>query len=229
MLTDVMTVLEMIFPWVFYAFLTYVITGLVFVFTAQLNDEDGEPWVDTESLHFKMAFPFARYNSWYMEGLIAGREKVGICIYFAKFFFTLYLAWPFIITLQTLKTAIYTPFLFLAGYYPNPFDLSCMTGNYGNPFYLELKKFRLPKIYGVKLYPILVVAPVLYAISWVYFPSATWNVTGQSLTILGIILVAALIFATFAAYSDSESGKVGLFKSWVEAKKKMVCPILKFH
>lgn len=229
MLTDVMTVLEMIFPWVFYAFLTYVITGLIFIFTAQLNNEDGEPCVDTESLHFKIAFPFTRYNDWFMGHLKDGRQNIGICGYFAKFFFTLYLAWPFIIVFQMLKTILYTPFLFSAGYYLNPFNLNCMTGSYGNPFDTELKKFRVPKIHGVKLYPIFLLVPAIYILSWIYFPSTTWIVTGEFLIVLGVIVVAALIFATFAAYSDSESGKVGLFKSWIEAKKRMVCPILKFH
>ena len=96
-------------------------------------------------------------------------------------------------------------------------------------FNSELKKFRIPKIYGIKLYPGFFLVPAIYILSWIYFPSIAGDVTGKLLAMIVLIAAVALIFVVIGSYRDSESGKVGLFKSWVEAKKRMVCPLLKFH
>lgn len=215
----------------------YVITATVFLLTTKLKDDEGNMWIDTDSLHFKITHPFYEY-SFLKANVEEGVAKTSLCGYFLEFFLSLYIAWPLIIFWQTLKTILYTPLLLMFGYYPNPFRISAMVGYGCNPFSMELCKYRLPEVRGFKLLPFYILFPALYIYMWTIEGFVhTWMVKGH-LWGGGIILAIAIIVTLASVYDyfdrkllEYDNGvskkEMGIVKARFKYRK--MCPILKIR
>ena len=118
----------------------YLVTAIVFLVTAKLDkDEDGNLYLDTDALHFKIAHPFKKYDDWFMQSLEEGKTKLSLCGYFLGFFCALYFGWPFILFAQALKLIFGSFLLFLGGsYLSEPFSIEWMASHrkyYDNNFF----------------------------------------------------------------------------------------------
>ena len=60
-------------------------TGIVLLFAKIEKEPDGTPILDTNSWHFKMAYPVGRHSERFIERF--SEKRISICAYFCKGFY----------------------------------------------------------------------------------------------------------------------------------------------
>lgn len=219
----------------------YAFTATIFLFLAQLEkDEKGKLFIDPDSWHFKVAYPIGRYKvldalnalkpdsgsklTRYEAKKILASYRKGLCAYFFKFFFMLYLGWPvFVVGLIIILIILYAIIQVVA--FPFGFYMVDITGES-----ILWKRYPLPRIYGIRLLPVYFIVMLGYAALWYFFPSGTPSVTGQTLGVVGIgLLLVGVVWAIVSAISwlrHTDGKSVNVVREWVSAKKEGVCPMV---
>ncbi len=223
---------------VFYAF-----TAMVFLSVARIEKSaNGKLILDPDSWHFKVAYPFARdkvvkairkikktecippdeRRYFDREGYKDARELLasysrGLCAYFFKFFVMLYFAWPILIILIILWFVVGGGVMSLFGYYPvMENEVPC-------------RRYPLPRVYGIRLLPIYLLALVLYAALWYAYPGDTSAITGVTVVLVGTAaLIVAFIWTCVTIicwFRKTDKKSVSMVREWVSAKKQGVCPL----
>lgn len=198
-------------------------TGIVLLFAKIEKESDGTPILDTDSWHFKLAYPFGRYEKEFMERLSDGRIKISICTYFWKLFLALWIGWPFLAAVTIVGSA-----------------MTCIFGNIIVPSFkddtksMEHKEFWLPRIGDFRILPAYFLPLVFYFwLLWSY-PSKTWAWTYTAFSwtcaMFKIIIIPAVIFALFVFFLwflVTDQKEVSLVREMVEAKMNKWCPFFK--
>lgn len=215
----------------------YAFTATIFLFLARLEkNAEGKLVVDPDSWHFKVAYPMGRAKvlealkpdsvsnlaRWQAEDILASYRK-GLCAYFFKFFFMLYLGWPFLAVFAVLSGVVFNFFTLPFGHY-------CRTLAALLQDRFVLKRYPLPRIYGIRLLPIYFIVPLLYGTLWYFFPNIVPDLTVFLLLCFGIgILAVVVIWAIVSAISwfrRTDEKSVNVVREWVAAKKEGVCPMV---
>jgi hypothetical protein len=115
--------------------------------------------------------------------------------------------------------ALYTPIMLLLGQRPaNPWTK--------NAFFVP---YKLPQVFGFKLYPIYLAAPSIIGFTnyymWKYGGNAAWHAI---LSFEGVMLLVVIISCIAVWLSDSKSESRFLVSSWLNAKKQGICPLVTF-
>lgn len=212
-----------------YAFLAlaglYVGTAAVFLAVARLEKRaDGTLILDPKSRHFKITFPFRKFDEWEVKRL-SGR--IGLCNYFLRFFGMLCVGWPVLIILAVSKTVFYTIPMLLFGYYPIA-DLRSMCEE-GTPLAVHAGKIRVvPKVKGFKIFPFYFVAPLVYWLCFRLWPGPMWRITMVLLVILIACGAVGVVVEGFPRLIDWLKGtnrqSVSLLREWIKARN--LCPLM---
>ena len=204
----------------------YVLTATVFLLVAKIRkDEKGNLVLDPNSWHFKISYPFIKFSKYQILFL---SEKVGLCGYFAKFFFMLYLGWPMLMVWACLKTIVYSPFMLLFGSYPIANNRS-MDEAFEGPLAVEVGEIKMlkPNVLGLTIFPFYIIALLAYVFSWIYYPDTTWTVTFWCLVTIAVVVVAVAIIVGIYRFMKTDQETVYLIKEWANSKKKKLCPKMK--
>ena len=211
----------------------YVLSAIGFLLFASLEKaEDGQLLIDPESLHYRAC---KKCYGWKMHcypdpDKVSHIEyyKIGLCGYFWRVFWAfifLPIGYAILGVWQTVKTVIYSPFMFLFGYYPWP-TIEVMKRE-ASPFAVEVKRISFPRVGKLELKPYLVVLPVLYGWLFWSYPQTTWD---RTLIAFILVLVAAVISAIVVVkdkVDESKNPRVTLVREYVKASKRGICPLLK--
>lgn len=196
-------------------------------------------------------------NSWMYKvayGFEAKKPKrTNLCSFFWKFVLMLLGGWPLALIAMGVFFAlgvvvVFITFIsgffagFFVGYRPSIYE-----GESRKKFWIPYKKW--PKIKGYRILPIYFVLPVLvyFAVNvldwtalWIMLsglPAAILSMIFGMLGVLSFLAIAAIIFLLMAgivwgvvALFDRffKTGIGTLIKEYVKAKKRKVCPIIKF-
>lgn len=196
----------------------YAITATFFLLTAKLEkDKDGYLVLDPQSWHFKLAFPFrSRYRPHSLKYL---SDHMSICGYFVKLFWMLYFGWPIIALWLIAKTLVYAPFMLTFGYYPIANLKSMAWGDDDAILHVAVGKKKWVRYFFF---------PLVYSISWTYWPAKTYTISlGAVIIAVCIAAIGGLIYLHDRKIDDDSEGRVSLAKEWLMAKKRRVCPVTK--
>ena len=210
--------------WLFYNLIAgglYAIGGLLFLLWVRLDkDENGEPFLNPKSLHYKITGP-----------MLSRREKkrgtVNICSYYLRFVFMLFVGWLVVFVFQAVKTIAYAPFMFLFGHYPIPTlesmksacsdECNILAVDIGE---IPLPRISLPRFGNVRLLPIYILLPIGYVCLFFLFDASS---------IITLTLICALILGLFFLldwFNYTDNATVGLTREFLSSKKKKLCVIL---
>ena len=210
--------------------LLYFITATVFLLVARIKkDKDGNLILDSNSRHFKLSYPFLKFQpKSFIEGSLS---NIGICGYFFKFFFMLYVGWPILAVLASIKTVTYLPFMLLFGFYPIANHRSIYEEKHSVPFLLDVDageiRFLQPKIKGVTIFPFYAIVPLSYILAWIYYSDRTWNITFWCLVMIAVIAAIVGAIVLFFWLKETDEGNVSLFREWIGAEWNRFCPRMK--
>lgn len=151
-----------------------------------IKNEDGETVVSTNSWHFRIAYPFKRFDKYSHP---ASRSFLS---YFTKILFMLFLGWPVLLSWETVKMIIYLPLFFLFGRFPIP-DFKEISET-ENPFGLKIIQFYVPTTASrFEILPIFIIIPPLYG--WLLYQWFFWVSIITSVIVLVLLIVFLLNFA----------------------------------
>ena len=203
----------------------YIVTATIFLFFVRIpKEEDGTLILDSKSTHFRVAYPFSAYSrEWELRNRFG--DGIGICRYFANFFFGLYLKWPLLLLWQTFFFLLLIIPSLLLGFYMK-WDLELIP--HDRPFGFTFEPYEIG---GRRLPPILLVTPALYAYLLYGYTEITWEWTYFILKVVGISLsVVALMVFTFVLkgkFAKTDNKQVSLVRESMIAGKRRFCPIAK--
>lgn len=197
----------------------YVLTVLALLALIRLKkDGDGNLILDSTSWHFKMAYPFLKFDSYFLETL--RKKGTNICSYCAKLVFMLYIGWPCILVFKILVLYIaLIAFLFLGKW--ESFNLQ----KWQKDGELHITTINLPRIKGYKICPIYLLTLLIYIWSWLRYPVIIYSFT---ITALVAALATAMLVAICISISclrKTESFNLALI--WITDRKKRLCHHLK--
>lgn len=208
---------------------------IVFLLARIKKDAEGNYILDPNSWHFRLAYPFKRkeylknrsYDKNYYED-----ERIGICRYFAKLSWMLYVGWPILLFVEFIRTILLFPFFFLGGRVIVPSVESLHSAaKRDNVFEFVDTKDATFKLGKVTVLPLYWLVPSVYALLFWQYRAGTVHYTFWT---LGIILAAVVIVAIIAGISafigwflESNGESVSLMREWTGAKIRGVCPLAK--
>lgn len=202
----------------------YVLTAAVFLLTARIGKtENGELVIDPGSWHFKIVYPFRKFDN------LESFPPINLCGYFAQFFFMLFLGWPFLVFFLFLKTVVYLPFFLMFGRYPVANLMSMRYPAAGAPFWVEAREIRLlrPKIKGFTFYPFYLIVPLAYGLGCLYYPSIVSSIN-WILSLFAVIVLGACFLTGFQWLFNwlktTNEHSISLVKEMVRAKINKWCP-----
>jgi len=199
----------------------YILTATVFLLTARIEkDKDGDLILDPDSWHFKLSFPFLKFSLRAVEKLSG---NINICKYCIKFFLMLYLGWPMLIIFICLKTIVYSPFMFLFGFYPIA-NLMSMSDEL---MHVDVGYIKTPEIKGVPIVPFYAVAPIAYVASLIYYTNVTLVATLACLALAVLIALGVGISFTHEWLTETDEKTVSLVREWAGSKKRKFCRTMK--
>ena len=214
----------------------HILSAVILLTFGRLKKEpDGTLILDHDSWHFKIAYPFKRYEfdrykkdnrenrydyySLWTHYMAEG--GVNICYYVSKFTNSLIFGWPFIILM--LVVLILLDIIFLSfGKYVVP-NVKNLNGSL-NDASMDLK---LPRIGKYRILPIYILAPTIYSWCLWQYPHSTIH---NTLTVAVGILFIAIVLGIYLAcswLSKTNQEDVSIAREWISAKKKGYCKILK--
>lgn len=171
---------------------SFILIGLIlgvffYIFgKTMIKNKDGETVVSTNSWHFRIAYPFRRFDKYNHP---ASRSFLS---YFTKIFFMLFLGWPVLLSWEAAKIILYSPVLFLFGYFPIP-DFKEMS-EAQNPFCLKITQLYVPTTAsGFNILPIYIILPSLYG--WLLYQWFFLVLIITSAFVLVLLIVFLLNFA----------------------------------
>lgn len=216
----------------------YFLAAAVFMLTARLEkDKDGSLIIDPNSLHYRACYKcyewrmYKIYNTKINDHVDINHVEyyqLGICSYFWRVlwsFILLPIGYTICFVGQAVKTIIYTPFMFLFGWYPWPTRESMKRCQ--NIFAVEVRHISFPRVWKLELKPYLVALPVLYGYAYRLSPDQTffWSII---IFVVGITLAVLLaIQDAFYKVQASNNQKVVLVREYIKVVWRGVCPRLK--
>ena len=206
--------------WFLVSMVFYVVTSVALIVFAKFEKtESGDLVIDSSSWHFKITYPFQRSEQSFFYKV---REHgISLCRYCAKFFWMVWVGWPLIVVFQTVKTSVYILPLLIFGFYPVPWNLDSLGTDQSHK--IKCRKFWLPKIKNVRILPIYLILPTVYAWLFVSFEvtkKASLYTVGGVVAVCIIIAIVLLVMFTLEYIKDTDSEFVSLLREWTGAKKK---------
>lgn len=177
------------------AYVAFCLLFYLFLKNLLRNPADRLPVIYTHSWHFKLAYPFKKNKHYQLNQSIGYYLETNLLGYLTKMFFMITLGWPTLIIWQTAKMIIYTPVLFLFGFYPKP-SLKEMSDD-ENPFAVKIYEFYVPTLLindaEVRLYPILLLLiAALGLITYIWPVMVLLIVTGVFIVVASVFLIIYL-------------------------------------
>lgn len=199
----------------------YALTTLVVLCFARIEKEpDGTPILDTNSWHFKVAYPCKRYDLLFIKDLGRGYPKVSVCGYFWRLFLMIWIGWPF----WALLTLFVSTVCLIFGYVATP-DFKEIDRY--QVLEMNFKKIRLPRISRFRILP--VYAFVLSGYVWLLCTQLratlfrTLEILGMAVGFLTCLALVELV--SWLRWTDQK--KVSLVREMVRAKVNRWCPFMK--
>lgn len=151
-----------------------------------IKNEDGEIIISTNSWHFRIAYPFKRFDKYRRP------DSRSFLSYFTKILFMLFLGWPVLLSWETAKMIICSPLFFLFGRFPIP-DFKEVSEE-ENPFGLKITQFYVPTTTsGFRILPIYIIIPLLYG--WLLYQ---WFFLVSIITSIIILISLIVLLLDFA-------------------------------
>lgn len=198
----------------------YVLTVLALLVIIRLKkDERGDPILDSNSWHFKMAYPFRRFNENYIH--YVKETGINMCSYFASMVFMLYIGWLWIMLCKAVIFIMSVIF-----YAPFGFWMSLNLNEWADRKTMHVFDLNLPKIKSFKIRPIYFILLAVYVWLWLKYPVGTGQVT---VTIVIGIFCAAIFWGIIFLLTrlEKNSRTFSLSAAWIADKKKGLCRNLK--
>ena len=211
--------------------LLYLITATILYLRIKLNrDENGYPIINPDSWHFKVAYPFKKYDTGFIEKL--EEKPFSICPYGIKFFLMLYFGFPILIIWTTaLLIVLNTVMIPFGGYVKPDFEQASADEL---PFTVSRHEYHgsLPKLNNkLPLLPIFLLIPSAYVLWFWLKPAESWKATWITLTItlggaifIGIIVVIAKLCGWF---KNTDQNQVSLARETISSTYKRFCILVK--
>lgn len=208
-----------------------ITVAVIFLLARIKKDAEGNYILDPNSWHFRLAYPFKRKeylkNCRYYED-----EKIGICRYFAKLSWMLYVGWPILLFVEFIRTILLFPFFFLGGKIIVPSVESLHSAaKRDNVFEFVGTKDVTFRIGKVTVLPLFWIVPSVYALLLWKYMAVTFHYTLWTLgIILGAVVIVGIsagIFAFIAWLVETDGRSVSLAREWTGAKIRGVCPLAK--
>ena len=209
------------FLWVFGVIAFYFLAAGSLLLAARLErDEDGNLVIDSNSWHFKVAYPYKRHLTYELDQL--KRRGIGMCRYGAKLFFMTFVGWPINGIVLVLSNVLVGPawFIFLG-------DLAYARLGFSKTdlqFVVEARTLTMPRISGERIVPVVFLLLAAYIWFWIELtPLALTSTIWSSIAVVLWVLMIG-ICDLFIKLSRGQV-KTSLVVGWLSARKKKVCPI----
>ncbi len=204
----------------------YALTiGIVLLFAKIEKEPDGTPILDTDSWHFKLAYPINRHDEKFLERF-SSLKKISICAYFIKLFVALWIEWPIILVISAIGTIV-TSMISISFGLVTIMDWRIWWEGREIVDLFRSKKVWLPTIGSHRVWPVWLVAPAIYI--WLLCLNSKlmlqWTFTVLGAVLCIVVLIALCILCVW--FSKTDQKKASLTRGWLMAKKNKWCPLMK--